>query len=77
MTEFKGYLLTSKESEALETLLKEMRAKAEHEALVKRCKDEISFAISATILEIGLAETKTIVREIARELRGIKSDDKI
>lgn len=77
MTEFKGYLLTSKESEALEALLKEMRAKAEHEALVKSCKDEISFAISATILEIGLAETKTIVRELARELRGIKSDDKI
>lgn len=75
MTEFKGYFLTSKESEALEALLKEMRAKAEHEALVKRCKDEISFAVSSTILEIGLAETKTIVREIARELRGVKSDD--
>lgn len=72
MTEFKGYLLTSKESDALEALLKEMRAKAEHEALLKRCKHEISFAISATISEIGLAETKTIVRELARELRERK-----
>ena len=69
MHEFNGYLLTDDEFTALDALLKDIWRKKEHDMLVKRCKMAISFEISHSISEIGLAETKTIVRELARELR--------
>ena len=69
MTEFNGYLLTEKEAIALTDLLKEMREKEEHDALIKQCKESISLSISKAIEKIGLADTKHIVRELARDLR--------
>ena len=65
MTEFKGYLLSEKETEACLKVIKTMR---EEEA----CERAISTLITACIGEIGLPLTKQIVRKIARELREIK-----
>lgn len=62
---------TKEEIEAVNAMLLDMRAKREHEMLVQKCKMAISFAISDSISKIGLSETKTIVRALARELREI------
>lgn len=61
---------TKEEIEAVNAMLLDMRAKKEHEILVKKCKMAISFEISDSISKIGLDDTKTIVRELARELRN-------
>lgn len=60
---------TKEEIEAVNAMLLEMRAKKEHEILVEKCKMAISFDIADAVNKIGLAETKFIVRELARELR--------
>ena len=75
MTEFKSYILTSKESEALETLLKKMREEEAREQAIKKAKMTISFEVSHAISEIGLEETKRIVREISRELKSVSEDN--
>lgn len=49
----------------------EYRKQRQHNELIQKCKMAISFEISDTISKLGLAETKRIVRELARELRDI------
>lgn len=67
-----GYLLTEKETKACIELIRQMRAEEEHKRLVQKRKTSISFEISASINEIGLDETKKIVRELNRELKDLK-----
>lgn len=57
---------------ANEVILKfrEEKLREEHR---QRCKMAISSAISDVISQIGLAETKNIVRELNRELRLMKN----
>ena len=68
--EFMGYTLTDDECEALHKCLMEIREKKRHDQLIQACKTNISFQISDAIALIGLAETKRLVRELNRELRG-------
>ncbi len=56
---------------ANEAILKYREEKAKKELLQKH-KMSISFAISDAIGEIGLEETKRIVRELNHELRTLK-----
>ena len=66
---FMGYSLTNDEVEAMLLLLEDIRAKKEKERHIKAAKMSISFEISNAVSEIGLEETKRIVRELNRELR--------
>lgn len=50
--------------------LREEKLREEHR---QRCKMTISSAISDVISQIGLTETKNIVRELNRELRLMKN----
>lgn len=75
MIEFMGYSLTPDEVDALNAHLKSIREEKERVRKIQKCKIEISFQISNAIGEIGLAETKRIVRELARELREFKEGD--
>ena len=75
MIEFMGHLLTADEVDALNTCLKNIREEKERTRKIQKCKNEISFQISDAIEQIGLAETKKIVRELARELRSFKEED--
>lgn len=68
--EFMGYLLTNDESEALLERLMEIREKKRQERQRQSCKNAISILIEDAINTIGLDETKRIVRELNRELRG-------
>ena len=67
--EFCGYILTDDEAEACMTLLRDIRKRKMQEKLIKKAKTSISFEISNAISEVGLEETKRIVRELNRELR--------
>lgn len=67
--EFMGYLLTNDESEALYSLLLEMRKAKRQSQLRAHCKAAISSQIDEAINKVGLDETKRIVRELNRELR--------
>ena len=66
---FMGYALTNDEVEAMRLLLEDIRARKERERQIKKAKMAISFEISNAVSEIGLEETKRIVRELNRELR--------
>jgi len=57
-----------------EVILKHREEKI-HTELVEKHTQNISFAISHSITELGLAETKTIVRTLERELRNFKADE--
>lgn len=70
--EFDGHILTEDEIEACREVLKEIRAKKEHDKLVQLARKMIGFEISYAISNIGLEETKRIVRELNRELRELK-----
>ena len=69
MTEFKGYILTSKESKALESLLKEMRAEEARQQAIQEQEMQIEAAVEIAISVIGLEETKRIMRKMTRALR--------
>lgn len=71
MVEYKGYLLDSEIEALIDKSIADYRARKEAERKIKTQKHEISFAISHCISEIGLEETKRIVREINRELREL------
>ncbi len=72
---FMGYSLTNDEAEAMLLLLEDIRARKERERQIQKAKMAISFEISNAISEIGLEETKRIVRELNRELRMQKEAD--
>lgn len=62
---------TAEEILAVNELLLKMREEKKKE-MIQKCKTAISFQIDDSISIIGLAETKRIVRELARELREYK-----
>lgn len=68
------YVVTPETAEevklANEAILKYREQRA-HDELIQRCKTAISFEISDTISQLGLSETKRIVRELAKELREL------
>lgn len=74
-TSFMGYSLTKDEVEDMLLLLKDIRAKKEKERQILKAKMAIFSEISNAISEIGLEETKRIVRELNRELRMQKEAD--
>ena len=63
---------TAEEILAVNDLLLKMREENQKKELIQKCKTAISFQIGDSISTIGLAETKKIVRELARELREYK-----
>ncbi len=67
--------VTPEEFSAMNALVLKMRKEKEHEELIQKCKHAISSQITDSISTIGLDETKTIVRTLARELREL-SDEK-
>lgn len=69
--EFKGYALAEDEIEVMEAVLKEIREKKRHALLISKIKNDFSVLVSESIDAIGLTDTKIVVREIARELRGM------
>lgn len=71
MVQYKGYLLDSEIEAKIDQIIKDHMLEKEIERKRKIQKHEISFAISRCISEIGLEETKKIVREINRELREL------
>lgn len=75
-TEFMGYILTEDEIQALSDCLTTIREEKRHDRLVRACRTKISDEISDAINKIGLAETKKVVRELARELRSLDEEDK-
>lgn len=72
MTEFKGYILTSKESEALEALLKEMRAEEAKQRAIQEQEMQIEAAVEVAISVIGVEETERILRLVTRIVRNLK-----
>ena len=71
--EFCGYTLTDDEAEACMTLLQDIWQRKRQKKLIQKAKTSISFEISNAISEIGLEETKRIVRELNRELREMQT----
>ena len=67
--------VTPEEFSAMNALILKMRHEREHKELVQKCKHAISSQIADSISAIGLAETKTIVRTLARELRGLSDEE--
>lgn len=61
--------VTPEEFVAMSDLVTKMRKEKAKEQAIKEAKMAISFEVSHAISEIGLEETKRIVREIARDLR--------
>lgn len=74
VVEFLGYTLANDEVEALKLLLEDIRARKARQRLILKAKMSISCEIANAISEIGLEETKTIVRELNRELRQQKEE---
>lgn len=66
---------TPEELSAMDALILKMRHKREHEELVQKCKHAISSQIADSINTIGLTETKTIVKTLARELRRLSVEE--
>lgn len=67
--------VTPEEFSAMNALVLKMREEKAHEELVQKCKHAISSQIADSISTIGLAETKTIVRILARELRELSDEE--
>ena len=67
--EFEGRILTADEIEACRKVLKEIRAKKDHDRLVQLVRKLLSFEISCAVEKIGLDETKRIVRSLLRECK--------
>ena len=65
--------VTPEEFSAMNALVLKMREERAHQKIVQKCKHAISSQIADSISTIGLAETKTIVRELAKELRGVSN----
>ena len=60
---------TEDEIRAVNDLLLKMREEKQRQERIEKCKMKISFEIADSIAEIGLEETKRLVRELNRELR--------
>lgn len=67
--------LSDDEITACMEVVEKMRAEKARKEKIQKTKNEISFAIAAAIPEIGLEETKKIVRELNRELRNMPLEE--
>ena len=63
--------ITADEFRAVSELIYKMREDQMRKETITKCKMAISFEISNSINEIGLEETKRVVRELNRELREL------
>jgi hypothetical protein len=61
--------ITADEFLAVSELITKMREEQMRKEIITKCKKAIGFKIFDSINEIGLEETKRIVRELNRELR--------
>lgn len=71
----KDYIVSfenDEEIQAVKKLIEEMRAEEKRKGKIRFHKNCINSCISASISELGLEETKKIVRELNRELRELK-----
>lgn len=62
---------TAEEVNLMNEAILKYREEKQRQEMIQTCKNAISFEISDAIDKIGLAETKIIVRTLARELRGM------
>lgn len=66
---------TAEEVQIMNAAILKHREEKQRQEMIKACKDAISSEIADAIEKIGLAETKLIVRTLARELRGIADEN--
>jgi len=74
MEVIKGYTLTKEEIEACLELVQKMRAEREKEIAYNLHLQQFEDLTMASIDAIGLTQTKQIVRQINRQLRGVSAD---
>ena len=72
MSEIKGYLLTNEEEKMCLELIKESRAKKAHEAEVKWYKKKIDELLTEMITDIGLDDTRQVIRETYLKVKAIR-----
>ncbi len=72
MSEIKGYLLTAEEEKMCLELIKENRAKKAHEEEVKWYKKKIDELITEMITDIGLDDTRQVIRETYLKVKAIR-----
>ena len=70
-----GYTLTSEEVDACKEVIEKMRAERLHQAKIEMTKYHFEEDIAVAIKNIGLDETKRILRELNRKLRDFSEDD--
>lgn len=63
---------TAEEVEIMNAAILKHRKEKQRQEMIQTCKHAISSQIADAISKIGLAETKIIVRTLARELRGLE-----
>lgn len=69
-TTFHGYTLTKEEETVLDETLQKMREERRKQRAIEESREALRTAVISTIDAIGLDETKRIIREISRNLRG-------
>lgn len=67
--------VTAEEYTAMNDLVKKMRAEEARKQAIKNARMTIGFEVSHAISEIGLEETKHIIREISRELKSVSENN--
>lgn len=72
MSEIKGYLLTDEEEKMCLELIKENRAKKAHEQEIKWYKKKIEDLISEMLTDVGLDDTRQIIRETYLKSKAIR-----
>ena len=70
-TVFHGYTLTKEEEAVLDETLRKMREERRKAEAIKKSAEWIWDAVALTVDTIGLEETKRIIRNINRDLRGM------
>ena len=66
-----SFFVTEEEAQAVKELIAKMRLEREREEAKQAYKDKIQKDILMAVENIGLEDTKHIVRELARELREL------
>lgn len=72
MSEIKGYLLTAEEEKMCLDLIKENRAKKAREEEIKWYKKKIDELLTEMITDIGLDDTRQVIRETYLKVKAIR-----
>lgn len=72
MSEIKGYLLTTEEEKMCLDLIKENRAKKAREEEIKWYKKKIDELLSEMLTDIGLDDTRQVIRETYLKVKAIR-----